>query len=132
MKALKIDHIGIAVEKEGILEKIAAILGAPQPKEVTVENEGLKIKFIQLGDVRLELLYPISEKSTVKKFIENRGPGIHHIAIEVKNIEVVLNKLKEEGFKLIDEIPRVGAEGYKAAFVHPKSTQGVLLELVEY
>jgi methylmalonyl-CoA epimerase len=86
---------------------------------------------LPLGESRIELLEPTSEDSPISKFLEKRGPGIHHIAVEVEDIETSLQQLKDKGTRLIDETPRVGAEGCLVAFVHPASANGVLLELVQ-
>lgn len=96
-----------------------------------MESEGISVRFLKIGDTRIELLYPEDENSTVKKFIEKRGPGIHHIAIEVEDLEKCVKELREKGFSTVGEKPVTGAEGYRAIFIHPKSTQGVLLELIE-
>ncbi len=110
---------------------MAKLLGINLLEEKIVKSEGLKVKFIQLGETRIELLYPIDDSSTVKKFLKKNGPGLHHIAIQVDNIEKTIIELKKAGFSIIDEEPRIGAEGYKAIFIHPKSVEGVLLELIE-
>ena len=128
---IKIDHIGIAVKEEGILEKFLDLLGVRGSNDLEIPPEGIRVRFFQVGNITLELMYPLSDSSTVKKFIDKRGPGLHHIAFEVKEIEKLLSLLKQASFQLIDETPRIGAEGYKAAFVHPKSLQGILIELVE-
>ena len=86
---------------------------------------------LPIGESRVELLEPTSDDSPISKFLEKRGPGIHHIAVEVDDIEASLAQLKAKGMRLIDEIPRVGAEGCLVAFVHPAATNGVLLELVQ-
>jgi len=91
----------------------------------------LKIAFFSLGESRIELLQPLSPDSTVAKFLETRGEGIQHLAVKVKNVEATLEEFKSKGVVLIDEKPRTGVLGNKMAFVHPKSTRGVLLELVE-
>ncbi len=127
----RVDHIGIAVKEEGTWERIAKILGIREIEEKTVESEGLRVKFLRFGSTRIELLYPISPDSPVQKFLDKRGEGIHHIAIEVKNIEAIARTLQQSGYQLIDEKPRIGAEGYKAMFLHPRTTAGVLLELIE-
>jgi methylmalonyl-CoA/ethylmalonyl-CoA epimerase len=91
----------------------------------------VRVAMLPLGETNIELLEPISEDSPIQKFLEKRGGGIHHIAVEVDNIEESLVKLKNQGMRLIDEKPRVGAEGCLVAFVHPTSANGVLLELVQ-
>ena len=91
----------------------------------------MRVAMLPIGETNIELLEPTSDDSPISKFLEKRGGGIHHIAVEVKNIERALEELRSEGARLIDEEPRIGADGCLIAFVHPKSTGGVLLELVE-
>jgi methylmalonyl-CoA/ethylmalonyl-CoA epimerase len=128
----KIHHIGIAVKNleesmkfyENIFE--LKILYIEELKENKVKVAGLKV-----GDVNIELLEPLSSDSPIQTFLEKRGEGIHHIAYLVRDISKTLNSLKEKGLSLIDEKPRSGSHGTKIAFLHPKSTFGVLIELVE-
>ena len=96
-----------------------------------VEDQKVRVAMLPIGESRIELLEPTSEDSPISKFIEKRGGGIHHIAVEVEDIEAALAKLKAQGMRLIDETPRIGAEGCLVAFVHPSSANGVLLELVQ-
>lgn len=97
----------------------------------TVEDQRVRVAMLPLGESRIELLEPTSDDSPISKFLEKRGGGIHHIAVEVEDIDAALAKLKSHGARLIDESPRIGAEGCLVAFVHPGSTGGVLLELVQ-
>ncbi len=97
----------------------------------TVEDQKVRVAMLPIGESRIELLEATSDDSPIAKFLEKRGGGIHHIAVEVENIEESLAKLKAEGMRLIDEKPRIGAEGCLVAFVHPSSANGVLLELVQ-
>jgi len=128
----KIDHIGIAVKSiEKASELFNNILGLKVAGEELVEEQKVKVAFLPLGDSELELLESISPDGTIARFIEKKGEGIQHIAFRVDNIEKVLEKLKEEGVRLIDEKPRYGAGGAKIAFLHPKSTNGILIELSE-
>lgn len=128
----KIDHIGVAVKNlnEGIRfyrENLGlAIEGIEEVKEQKV-----KFAFIPLGESTIELLQSTDPNGPIAKFIEKRGEGIHHIALEVDHVEGFLQKLKERGVQLIDEKPRIGAHGMKIAFLHPRSANGVLLELCE-
>jgi len=127
-----IDHIGIAVKDlEEAIHVYRDILGFKLEGIHTLNERMLKIAFFSLGGSRIELLQPLSADSTVARFLETRGEGIQHLAVKVKNVEAVLEEFKRKGVTLIDEKPRAGAEGAKIAFVHPKSTRGVLLELVE-
>ncbi len=128
----KVDHIGIAVKEIGEALKVysdAFGLNCTAIEEVI--DQKAKVAILPLGECRIELVQPVDPDSPLAKSIEKRGEGIHHIALKVNNIELVLKKLKEKGLKLIDERPRIGAGGAKIAFLHPKSTHNVLIELVE-
>jgi len=128
----KVDHIGIAVKSiEEARKFYEEVLGLKVTGIEEVEEQKVKTAFIPVGESEIELLESTSEDGPVAKFIEKRGEGIHHIALQVDDIEKVLEKLKERGIVLIDEVPRYGAGGAKIAFVHPKSANGVLLELCE-
>jgi len=127
-----VDHVGVAVKN--LDEAIALyrdVLGFKLEGVHILTERKVKVAFFSTGgETRIELLEPIGSDSPVAKFLENRGEGIQHIAVKVKDIEAVLAELKQKGVTLVDEKPRMGAEGAKIAFVHPKSTKGVLLELV--
>lgn len=128
----KIDHIGIAVKSiKKTSELLSNILGLKVAGEENVEEQKVKVAFLPLGDSELELLESTSPESPIARFIAKKGEGIQHIAFRVDNIEKVLEKLKKEGVRLIDEKPRYGAGGAKIAFLHPKSTNGILIELCE-
>ncbi|HCL79985.1 MAG TPA: methylmalonyl-CoA epimerase [Synergistaceae bacterium] len=132
MKPTVVDHIGIAVKS--IDEALAFwqdSLGIRCTGVEDVAEQKVKTAFLPVGATEVELLEPTSEESPVAKFIEKRGEGIHHLAIRVENLEAALAEMKAKGIRLIDETPRYGAGGAKIAFVHPKSTGGVLLELSE-
>ncbi len=132
MKILKIDHIGIAAKSiDQAAPFWSAILGLPLAGKETVEEQKATTGFLPVGESELEILESTSPDGAVAKFIENRGEGVQHIALRVDNIEAALKELKEKGIRLIDEKPRRGAGGAKIAFIHPKSTNGVLLELTE-
>ncbi len=129
---MKINHLGIATN--GIDEALKFwrdALGLENVHTETVEDQKVRVAMLPIGETRIELLEATSEDSPIAKFLEKRGGGIHHIAVEVENIEDALVKLKKEGARLIDETPRVGAEGCLIAFVHPSSANGVLLELIQ-
>ncbi len=129
---MKISHLGIATK--GIDEALKFwqdALGLENIHTETVEDQKVRVAMLPLGETNIELLEPTSEDSPIQKFLEKRGGGIHHIAVEVDNIEASLVKLKNQGMRLIDEKPRVGAEGCLVAFVHPSSAGGVLMELVQ-
>ncbi len=125
----KIDHVAIAVKnlEDGV--KIWKDFGFKIEYEV-VEEQKVKVAILHIGESRIELLEPIADDSPISKFLEKRGEGLHHLAVNVDNIEQELQRLKSLGYRLIDEKPRKGAGGKKIAFVHPKSAK-VLLELVE-
>jgi len=128
----KIDHIGIAVKSVKETSKLLSnILGLKITGEEIIEEQKVKVAFLPLGDSELELLESTSPEGPIARFIEKKGEGIQHIAFRVNNIEEVLEKLKKEGVRLIDEKPRYGADGAKIAFLHPKSTNGILIELCE-
>jgi len=129
-----LDHIGIAVNKiDEALSVFEKMLGLRVERVVTLEERKLKIAFLLVGEseTKIELLEPLDREGTVAKFIERRGEGIQHLAFTVTDIENTLSQLKEKGVELIDTKPRVGAEGGKIAFLHPKSTKNVLIELCE-
>ncbi len=132
MKILKINHIGIAVQsaKEG--EKFwGDALGIPCAGSETVAEQGVTTVFFPVGESEVELLEPTSEKSPVANFLAKKGEGLHHIALQVEDLEAALAELKQKGVRLIDEKPRYGAGGAKIAFIHPAATRGVLVELCE-
>ncbi len=129
---MKINHLGIATN--GIDEALKFwenALGLENIHTETVEDQKVRVAMLPIGDTKIELLEPTSIDSPIQKFLDKRGGGIHHIAVEVENIEASLAKLKAEGMRLIDEKPRLGAEGCLIAFVHPSSSGGVLLELIQ-
>ena len=128
----KIDHIGIAVKSiEKATELFSNLLGLKVTGEERVEGQKVKVAFLPLGDSELELLESTEPEGPIARFIEKKGEGIQHIAFRVDNIEKTLEKLKKEGIRLIDEKPRYGAGGAKIAFLHPKDTNGILIELSE-
>ncbi|SHF09207.1 methylmalonyl-CoA epimerase [Thermoanaerobacter uzonensis DSM 18761] len=128
----KIDHIGIAVKSiEEALKFYEDVLGLEITGVEVVEEQKVKTAFIPVGDSEIELLESTSDDGPIAKFIEKRGEGIQHIALQVDDIEKTLEELKQKGIRLIDEVPRYGAGGAKIAFVHPKSANGALLELCQ-
>lgn len=129
---MKIDHLGIATR--GIEEALRFwedALGLENVHTETVDDQKVRVAMLPLGESRIELLEPTSDDSPISKFLDKRGGGLHHIAIRVDDIEAALARLKEKGMRLIDETPRIGAEGCRVAFVHPSAANGVLLELVQ-
>ena len=130
---MKIEHIGIATHKiDDALGFWRDALGLRVVETEEVAEQGVRVAMLPLGEPRIELLEPTSDASPVAKFLEKRGAGIHHIAVRVDDIRAALARLKEQGARLIDETPRIGAGGCLVAFVHPSAAGGVLLELVEH
>jgi len=131
-KVLKVDHIGIAVKDLEQAKKFyTEVLGMTAMGEELVEQQKVKICFIPCGDSEVELLESTSPDGPIAKFIDKNGEGMQHIALRVDNIETALADLKAKGVRLIDEEPRYGAGGARIAFIHPKATGGILLELSE-
>lgn len=128
----KIEHIGIAVkninESNALFKKL---FGKDHYKIEAVESEGVSTSFFMLGETKIELVAATNETSSIAKFIEKKGEGIHHIAYAVDNIELEMERLKQEGFELINQRPKDGADNKRICFLHPKSTNGVLVELCE-
>jgi len=128
----KVDHIGIAVRSlEHTLPFYTDVLNLPLLGIEEVETQQVRVAFLEAGGTKLELLEPTSEESTIAKFIEKRGEGIHHVALGVVSIKERISEMKEKGVRMIDDQPRPGAGGANIAFMHPKSTSGVLFELCE-
>jgi methylmalonyl-CoA/ethylmalonyl-CoA epimerase len=128
----KVDHIGIAVKSlESTLPFYLDVLNLPLLGIEEVENEKIRVAFLKAGETKIELLEPMSAESTVAKFIEKRGEGIHHVALGVDSIEERIKELKEKGIRMIQDEPKLGAGGARVAFMHPKSASGVLYELCE-
>jgi len=128
----KVDHIGIATRSIDAAGRFyAEVLGLAVAKRETVAG-GLKVAFIPVGEAKIELLEPGSENDNIARFLETRGEGIHHLAFAVDNVEAALAQAKAAGYTLIDEKPRQGAGGALIAFLHPKSTGGVLVEFCEH
>ncbi len=129
---MKINHLGIATKDiEETLKFWSDALGLVNVHTEIVEDQKVRVAMLPMGESRIELLEPTSKDSPISKFLEKRGGGIHHIAVEVDDIEASLAQLKSHGMRLIDETPRIGAEGCLVAFVHPAASGGVLLELVQ-
>lgn len=128
----KIEHIGIAVKNLTEANKIyEALLGIPPYKFEKVESEGVETSFFKCGESKIELLEASNKESPIAKFIEKRGEGIHHIAFAVEDIYSEMERLKKEGFILLNEVPKKGADNKLVAFLHPKSANGVLVELCQ-
>jgi methylmalonyl-CoA epimerase len=129
---MMINHLGISTKSiDEALKFWAGSLGLEQVHTEVVDEQKVRVAMLPIGESRVELLEPTSDDSPISKFLEKRGGGIHHIAVEVDDINSALEEMKANGTRLIDETPRVGAEGCLVAFVHPSAANGVLLELVQ-
>ena len=132
MKILKIDHIGIAVTHLNESKKFwTDVLGLEFSGSETIEEQNVTTAFFPVGESEIELLESTASDGPVARYLKKKGEGIHHIAFRVENIQAALQELKATGIKLIDEKPRKGAGGTKIAFIHPESTNGILVELCE-
>lgn len=133
MSAEGLDHIGVAVKDlDKAISFYQDVLGLKLEGTHTLSDRGVRVAFLSVGgEAHIELLEPLNSESAIAKFLSSHGEGIHHLALKVNDIEASLQSLKRKGLTLIDETPKAGAEGKKIAFVHPKSTRGVLLELCQ-
>ncbi len=127
----EIDHLGVAVKSLAEAKKFYETLGLEVMPEEVVEGEKVRVAMVPVGESRIELLEPTSPDSTIAKFLEKRGPGLHHVALQVTNLVERVEELKAAGTRLINQEVQIGAGGHMYVFVHPSSTGGVLLELVE-
>jgi methylmalonyl-CoA/ethylmalonyl-CoA epimerase len=128
----KIEHIGIAVKDLEVSNLLfEKLLGVPSYKQEEVASEGVMTSFFENGPNKIELLAATNPESPIAKFLEKKGEGIHHIAFDVEDIEAEIARLKKEGFVVLNEIPKKGADNKLVAFLHPKSTNGVLIELCQ-
>jgi len=129
---MKLEHIGIAVKSLGISDDLfKKLLGKESYKKETVEREGVVTSFYETGESKIELLEASNPESPISKFIDKKGEGIHHLAFGVENIQNEVERLKKEGFQFISEEPKEGADNKLVVFLHPKSTNGVLVELCQ-
>lgn len=129
---MKLEHIGIAVKSLGVSDELfAKLLGKESYKKETVEREGVVTSFYGTGESKIELLEASNPESPISKFIDKKGEGIHHLAFGVENILQEVERLKKEGFQFISEEPKEGADNKLVVFLHPKSTNGVLVELCQ-
>ncbi len=127
-----LDHIGIAVRGFTSASALFRILGLEVLATETVAEQGVEVAVIPAGGTRLELLRPLDDSSSIAGFLDRRGEGLHHIALRVENIRSALNRCRDAGIELIDDTPRRGVGGSWIAFLHPRSTGGILIELVQY
>ena len=128
----RIDHIGVATDDlDAAVALYEGTLGMPVAHRETVESQGVEAVLLDIGEGHVELLRPLGPDTPIGKYLDNKGPGLHHVAYAEDDIEGVLGKLKEAGIEMIDSEPRVGIRQSRVAFVHPRSTGGVLTEIVE-
>ncbi|MCU7612901.1 methylmalonyl-CoA epimerase [Chryseobacterium sp. GMJ5] len=129
---MKLEHIGLAVQSLGVSDELfTRLLGKESYKKETVEREGVVTSFYATGESKIELLEASNSDSPISKFIEKRGEGIHHLAFGVEDLNYEIDRLKKEGFVFISEEPKEGADNKLVVFLHPKSTNGVLIELCQ-
>lgn len=129
---MKLEHIGIAVKDIETSNKLFSSVFNSQPyKTEKVDSENVITSFFKTGESKIELLQALSPDSAIAKFIEKKGEGIHHLAFEVENIEIEIERLQKEGFQLINPNPKIGADNKRIVFLHPKSSNGVLIELCQ-
>ena len=129
--SFQIDHLGIAVKSLATAKCIYEKLGLSVSAEETVEHEKVRLAMVPVGESRFELLEPTSEDSTIAKFIAKRGEGLHHVCMKVPDLRAAVQRLKQDGVRLVSDQIKIGAGGHQYIFVHPSSTAGVLLELVQ-
>ena len=128
----RIDHIGVAVDDlEAAIELYGSRFGMREQHRETVESQGVEAVLLEVGDGHVELLQPLADDTAVGKFLAKRGPGLHHVAYQTDDIDRTLGVVRDAGIDLIDETPCIGIRGSRVAFLHPRSTGGVLTELVE-
>ncbi len=132
MKTMKLDHIGIAVKNiDEVANFYQNVLGISLEKTEVVEDQKVKVAFLPIGDTELELLESTHDDGPISRYIDKKGEGVQHLAFKVENIDDSINFMMDKGYRMIDESPRYGAGGAKIAFMHPKETNGVLIELCE-
>jgi methylmalonyl-CoA epimerase len=128
----RLDHVNIAAADAEALGKVfTEVLGLTLVEETTVEDQGVRVLKLAAGETAIEITEPLGEETPVGRFLAKRGPGLHHMAFRVADLEAALARMKALGVRLVDEEPRIGAGGHRIAFLHPKSFGGVLVELVE-
>jgi len=133
MKVKRIAHLGVAIKDLEPPKKLyGGSLNLEHKGDEVVASQKVQVSFFKVGESNIELLLPTAPDSPVAKFLENKGEGFHHLALEVEDIDAAVQELKAQGVRLIDETPREGAHGTRVAFIHPKSTFGLLVELVQY
>jgi methylmalonyl-CoA epimerase len=128
---VRLNHVGIAVRSIDVARKFYEKLGLSIGYEEIIPHEQVRVAFLQAGERLLELLEPTEKDSSLERFLEKRGEGLHHLALEVPDIESTLQALKKNGVRLTEEVIRIGADGHRYFFIHPSSAGGILLEIVE-
>lgn len=131
IRGARLAHIGVLVHRIDAAGSLYRRLGLPEVRRETFPQENIRMAFVPVEEVRIELMEPLVRTGPLTRFLATRGEGIHHLAFEVSDIEQALAHARSAGFRLIDESPRQGSEGTRVAFIHPSSTHGVLVELVE-
>ena len=131
LEGFAIDHLGVAVKSLAAAKKFYQLLGLPVLGEEVVEHERVRVAMVPLGESRIELLEPTSDDSVIARFLAKRGEGLHHVALNVPDLAATVERLKREGTRFVSEEIKIGAGGHLYVFVHPSSTGGVLVELVE-
>lgn len=132
LSGLTLDHVGVAVPDLAEGAAPWTLLGVVWQEDELIEDQGVRVRVLQAGEVFIELIAPTGDDSTVARFLASRGPGLHHLAFRVADIETELERLASEGVRLVDRTPRPGRAGSRVAFVHPSWANGVLVELVEH
>ena len=128
----RVDHIGVAVtDLDAAIELYGGPFGMPEQHRETVEEQGVEAVLLDVGENHVELLRPLADESPVGRFLARRGPGLHHVAYQVTDVQATLAQLRERGLRLIDETPRTGIRGSRVAFLHPAASGGVLTEIVQ-
>jgi methylmalonyl-CoA epimerase len=130
-RIIRINHIGLAAQDGAAAVAFWQALGLPLAGSETVPGDRVAVSFLPVGESRVEVLEPVGEEGPVQKFLANRGEGMHHLCLEVEDLAGLLRQLAEAGVELVDAVPRPGAHGSRVAFLHPRATHGVLIELME-
>jgi methylmalonyl-CoA epimerase len=130
-RIIRINHIGLAAQDGAAAVAFWQALGLPLAGSETVPGDRVAVSFLPVGESRIEVLEPVGEEGPVQKFLANRGEGMHHLCLEVEDLAGLLRQLAEAGVELVDAVPRPGAHGSRVAFLHPRATHGVLIELME-
>jgi methylmalonyl-CoA epimerase len=129
--SVRLAHLGVVVHQLDAAERVYGRIGLSAGRRTTLDSEGVRVAFIKVNDAEIELLQPLTSGGPLGRFLSARGEGIHHVALEVTDIEGALARARAAGMHLIDEAPRPGAHGTRVAFLHPRSAHGVLVELIE-